>query len=83
MCLRKLTIRVHDPEHRLFEQGAAFLQGIDADSLVLELFPNGPSARVVVGLYAEAYCPSEGRRWRFYAGQVPANVCVLTGVAIL
>ena len=50
------------------------LQGLDADSLVSELSPNGPTERVMGGLYAEAYCPSDGVRWRFYAGQPEPEV---------
>lgn len=56
MRLRSFTVRVHDPEHRLFGQDQVSVQGIGADSLVSELFPNGPTERIVGGLYAELLC---------------------------
>lgn len=68
MGLRKFAVRVHDPEHQLFEADWTRIQGVDARWVIVELFPNGPSARVVGGLYAEVYCASERLRWRFYAG---------------
>lgn len=71
---RRLTIRVLDPEHPLFENNWFSIQGGAARSVIAGLFPNGPSVSVAGGLYAEAYCPAESRRWRFYEGKSEPEV---------
>jgi hypothetical protein len=69
MPLRRYVVRVHDPEHPLFEKEWTPVHGGDARLVIAELSPNGPSTRLVGGLYAEVCCTSERLRWRFYAGQ--------------
>lgn len=74
MRLRKFAVRVHDPEHQLFGVDWTCIQRFDARSVIAEIFPNGPSARVVGGFYAEVCCASERLRWRFYAGRGEPSV---------
>lgn len=51
MSLRRFAVRVHDPEHPLFEEDWVHIQGAEAQRVVADLFPTGPSGSIVGGLY--------------------------------